>query len=263
VQQNEVTLTGPSSIVAQVTTVVAYVNLDGRRGSIEGESFSIYAVDAQNARVTGVTLTPPAVNVSMAIVQQFQTRTISIVPVFQGAPAPGYWARSFAVEPVAVTVIGERSAVEGITVLRTKAVNLGGARADIRPQAELELPAGVNLTVPVSVTVSISIAPLQGTNRVVVAPTLVGLGPDLESTAPGLVEVTLSGDLPLLQGLVPSAVQVTLDLTGLRPGTHEIAPRITVPEGLTLVGASPAKSTVTLRPAPPPTPNAAPNGGGG
>jgi YbbR domain-containing protein len=261
VKPNQVTVRGPSSLVDQVKAAAANVRIENLRVSLINQSFSLYAVDAQGMRVSGVTLAPEAATVTIDIVQQLQTRTLSIMPVIKGTPAPGYWPRNVTVEPVAVTVFGERATLEGIDVLRTKVVEITGAKADLRRQIEIDLPPGVSLAAPNNVTLNVTIAPIQGTSRVVVAPILVGVGPDLEASAPAPVEVTLSGDLPLLQALDPTTVVVTFDLTGLRPGSHDVAPRVSVPEGLTLVGVNPAKSNVALRPAA--TPAASPSGGGG
>jgi YbbR domain-containing protein len=246
VTPNQVFVSGPASLVDRVEVAVANVRIEGSRVSIS-QTFPLYLVDAQGNRLSGVTVEPDSVTVNVEIVQQIHYRAISVSPFIRGTPAPGFWLRNVSVEPAVLTAVGDRATLEGITFLRTTPIDVTGLRADVQRLAEVELPRGVSLSGPNSVAINLSIASLAGTSRVSVLPTIVGHGPDTEAQPAGPVEVTLSGDLPTLQAVDPATVVATVDVTGLRPGVYEVAPRVTVPPGLTLVGVAPARVTVVIR----------------
>jgi YbbR domain-containing protein len=67
--------------------------------------------------------------------------------------------------------------------------------------------------------------------------------------------MTLSGPQPALAALDISQITPVLDVSGLSPGSHQVTPTVSLPNGISLVGFSPAQVTVVIaQPTPAPTP---------
>jgi YbbR domain-containing protein len=187
---------------------------------------------------------------------------VGVRPVITGVPATGYYVEAVVVDPVAVTVVGNPSALSGIEFVDTQPINIGDATNTQVESVGLAAPAGVSLLQQQPVNVTVRIAALQVAQTVRVPATVTGLGPGLllQSDVPS-VDVTITGPAPTLQNLNPKDFQVVLDLSGLGPGKHVVSPSVTVPKALSLERISPEQITVTLAqptPTPSPTPTSTP-----
>jgi YbbR domain-containing protein len=141
------------------------------------------------------------------------------------------------VEPSIVTVVGSPGALSDIGgYLETAAIEVGQAKSDVVERVTLEMPENVSLLGTQSVLVNVSVMPLEGGLNLQGLPlTWQGLAPDWEvRVSPEAVDVILSGPLPRLDPLTRNEVQVIVDVYGLEPGIHKIAPAVIVPEGITV-----------------------------
>jgi YbbR domain-containing protein len=68
------------------------------------------------------------------------------------------------------------------------------------------------------------------------------------------VAVTVRGTVSALNALDPADLTPILDVTGLGPGDHLVAPTLTLPAGVTQVTISPISVTVTIVPPATPAP---------
>ena len=59
-------------------------------------------------------------------------------------------------------------------------------------------------------------------------------------------EVTLAGPIADLDRLDPATFTVPIDVAGLAPGVHEVAPSLNLQAGLRLLSVGPATVTVTI-----------------
>jgi YbbR domain-containing protein len=225
----EVILSGAESLVEQVASVGVTLDLTDLRQNVDA-TLALQALDGQGAPVSGLTLNPDSVQVSLPITQQGGYRDLAVKVVTIGRPASGYRLTNIAPIPPVVTVFS--SNFEQITALpgyvETDPLDLNGASADIETRLTLNLPLGVTLVGEQNVLVQVGISAIQGSLTLNNQPVeIINLSPTLQvSVSPDKVNVLLSGPLPVLNTLAPADVHVIIDAKDLTPGTYQLTPTV-------------------------------------
>jgi YbbR domain-containing protein len=245
-----VTVRGPGSVVDQVTSVVADIYLQGAKSDL-AKAVALLPHDAQGEVVAWAELDPPRADVNVPIEQRIGYKDASVRVILKGQVARGYRITNVSVDPSVVTVVGGPISLSNIAgYLETKPIDVTDAKADVVERATLPLPEGVSLLGTQSVQVTVSVLPLEGGLTLQGLPlTWQGLAPDMVAKAsPDAVDVILSGPLPRLEPLKRDEVQVIMDVYGLAPGVHKIAPTVVVPEGLKAESVLPDMVEVQIEP---------------
>jgi YbbR domain-containing protein len=246
VATDQVIVRGPQPLVEQVQQVVARINLQGRTASFT-ESVSLQAVDRNGEPVSGVTLAPDHTKVTVRIEPHLDVQRVSVLPQFEGEPAPGYLVERYDWEPKFVEVFAP-VAITG--TLRTEPITLTNRTESFTQTVNLiDLDGIVTRLENNTVTVSVSIVPFEVRSSVPlfvpVVPTHLGAG--LQASAqPASLMVTVSGTFQQLSQLANTTVQATVDLQGLGPGTYTLPVTIRLPEGLEIVEPAAPQVTVTI-----------------
>lgn len=234
-----VVASGPESLVEQVTAAVAEVDLSGTTTSVS-QVARVAPQTGSGERVDRITLSSENVLVEIRIDQERANKTVSVQPQTLGSVAPGYWVAGLRANPSAVTVEGLPTAIDNLTHLQTRPVELNAATGDVQASVDLQLPEGVRLTRAQPITVQVFVSPSEGSKVVEIAPTVKEVGAGLRwSVSPAAVRLTVSGPMPILSGLGPRDVQVSVNAAGLTPGTHQLRPQIDLPPAPT--GSSPLR----------------------
>jgi YbbR domain-containing protein len=246
----EVVVSGPESLVNQVATVSLSLDLSGLRQNVE-TTLVLQALDDKGAPVTGLTLHPDSVQVSLPIIQQGGYRDLAVKVVTIGRPANGYRLTNIAPIPPVVTVFSSNldqiSALPGY--VETDPLDLNGASADIETRLNLNLPLGVTLVGEQNVLVQVGISAIQSSLTLTNRPVEINnLSTGLQAhISPEKVDVILSGPLPVLDTLAPADVHVIIDAKGLTPGTYQLTPTIQlVIEGVTVESILPGTVEVVI-----------------
>ena len=249
----QVTVSGPSTYVAQVVEVVTQVSVQDADAEIEGE-FQLQLQDGEGQPVPYVTLALEKVNVRVPIELSVYYRPLVVKVILEGQFASGYRITEVSVEPPSVTVFGVPDVIAALPgFIETEPINLEGAQADVVARPVLNVPPNVSVIMDEQPVVRVSIEAIQSSLTVVITPTLQSLEPGFTATvSPETVEVILSGPLPLLEALEADDMRVVLDLFDLPRGTHQIEPQIVVPEGVTAQSVNPATVQVEIFTAPTP-----------
>jgi len=227
----EVAVSGPESIVRQVTRARVPVNLDGMRESIE-ESIPIQILDAQNRALQGLAINPESVRVDVPISQQGGFRDVAVKVIVQGQQAAGYRIENISVFPPVVTVFAEDpelvSQLPG--VVETQPLNLEDRQEDISTRLSLELPDNITIVGAQTVQVQVSISPIQTSLTLLNQPINVnGLPEGLGAQVfPQTVDVIISGPVPVLEELASQDITVSVDVTGLEAGVYQLTPQVKV-----------------------------------
>jgi YbbR domain-containing protein len=253
-----VSISGPESLVDQVSAAVADVSLTGVTSSIS-QVFKVVPLNAAGERVDRVTVSPESVLVELAVDQELAFKAVPVSVQLRGAPATGYQVVGLRVDPASITIEGEPRSIESIRFLETQAVDLNNAAGDLSATAELDLPTGVRVARPQPITVRVFVAPVDGSKVVEIAPTIQSVATGLRATVnPATVRLTVAGPMPVLSSLGPRELRVVVDATGLNAGAYRLAPRIEVPSTVRLQANQPEQVDVTLVPdatvTPSPTP---------
>jgi YbbR domain-containing protein len=224
-------VSGPQSQVKRIIEVRATINISLVQETVH-QTVSLDALDANGQSVTGVTLTPDQVTVSIPITQKGGYRNVVIKVVTKGQIASGYRLTNISAYPPTVTLFSSNpQAIENLPgYVETEPIDTSGAKSDLDVQATLNLPEGVSVVGNQAVVVYVGIAAIEGSLTLNNMPVqMVGLGPGLAaSLSPDHVDVILTGPLYLLDQLNSNQVQVSVDLTNQGPGVVKLAPQVNV-----------------------------------
>jgi YbbR domain-containing protein len=255
VEPETVTVSGPRAQVEQVTSVVAEVFLRNARSQVERTQI-LSPRNAQNLTVERVNLNTQSANIVVPIVQRPGRKEVAVLVPIEGQPAPGYRLINVATEPNTIILRGSPEALREVGgYIETPPLNIENATGDVRERLPLLLPENISTLGETGVSAVITIVPIESSRSVSREATVQGLNSNLRATlSPERVDVILSGPQPRLDGLTVDDVRVTLDLAELLPGSHSIAPRVFVPEGLRVEGIIPQSIEVTIEQIALPTP---------
>ncbi|GAG39431.1 unnamed protein product, partial [marine sediment metagenome] len=233
VTPSEAKVSGPASMVDQVSELVAEIYLGGAKETVE-RPVDLSARNEEGQAVGWVNIDPPEVEVRVPIEQRLGYKEVAVRPILEGEVAAGYRISNVSVEPSNTTILGSPLIIEGIPgSLETAPIDVNEASADVVERVTLILPQGVTVLGEQSVLVNVSVTAIESSLTVQQELLIQGLQPGLSATpSPEVVDVILSGPVPKLDALKPGDVQVILDLYELQRGTHKITPEVVVPEGL-------------------------------
>ena len=242
-----VEISGPESLVALVGEVVANINVTGLTVSLP-ISVDLTPEGLSGGEVRGVRVEPPSVRVTVEVAQTTLTRAIPLTPALIGEPAGGFRVTGVAVFPPTLAVRGPLTELQGIDALELSPVDVSGARGSVSrqvtPRDLSPKLSPVNLQL---VTVLVTIAPVDGTLRLKLAPEAEGVADGLAAVLDAeSVVIVIEGPQPTLNELVRGDVRVIADLGGGAVGPFEVAARVQLPAGLTLVSVRPGVLSGTL-----------------
>jgi YbbR domain-containing protein len=151
------TVTGPVSIVNQVSKCVARLQLERvTLSDIQPIQAGLVAYDYQsrpyNPPYNALHIDPGTVVVTPAITSAPSQRTALVSPRIFGQPAPGYLPLPYTVEPTTVTLSGDPSILINTTVVDTAPVDVNGLTRDRTFKVRLAIPPKLQAN-PRSVTV--------------------------------------------------------------------------------------------------------------
>jgi YbbR domain-containing protein len=241
---------------------LASLKFQERRGNLEAvidASFLDEGEQREDLSEDSIVLPPASEIVQVHVIApksiQFEldramTTELKVVPQVEGQPRQGYYYVGASVEPEVVSITGARSLMRGAKVVFTEEIDLTGAGGSFQEEAELNLSElGRATSEPEKVMVSIE---MEGTQTKVfedvtgsVAYDAAGFLSDPNSAA---FAVEVSGPESAIEGLTKEEIGIVIDASELGPGVHVVTPRISLPEGLSLVSIEPSSVEVILEP---------------
>jgi YbbR domain-containing protein len=245
-----IVISGPQSLVAQVKHIRVNLDVTNARQNID-TTLPIQAVTESGLEVSGISIQPISIQVSLPIAQQGGYRDLAVKVMITGKLASGYRLNNITAAPLTVTVYSEDiPLIESLPgYLETSTLDLSGASSNISTQLSLNLPSGVLLIGDQTVSVQIEIVPIEDSRPVAFRQVeVIGLEPGLSADiSPATVDVILAGPLPVLNALQPADVHVRVDLSGLAIGTYQLVPVVVVAEqGVTVQSILPGTVEVTI-----------------
>jgi YbbR domain-containing protein len=218
-----VTVTGPESLVSQVSEVQGWITINDARDDIM-EILNLIAVDQNGRQISGVDLSPSEVTVTLTIVQSGGYREVVVRVETVGTLPSGYRLTNISVSPPTITVFSSnpQAVAEMPGFVSTEPIYLQDYTDDVELRLALVLPEDVErVGDEQSVVVQIGIAAIETTISLSLPIQIVELGPGLSATlSPETIEVFLTGPLTVLEALTPDDVIVSISLAGLDVGTH-------------------------------------------
>ena len=258
---SSVTVSGPLSLVSQVDVVQATLDISDVIETIKTEII-LQALDASGQAVIGVTIIPNQVSVAQPISLQGGYRNVVVRVVTTGQVANGYKLTNISVSPPNVVVFStDPKLVNDLpSFVETIPLDINGVEDDIDTRLALDLPAGISVVDDQSILVQVSIAAIEGSIRISLPVTIIGLTPSLiAQISPGYVDVILTGPVPGLVNIISTDIRLVVDLKGMVIGTYQVVPVVDVlPQHLQVESILPSMVEVIISEAPTPTPTPTP-----
>jgi YbbR domain-containing protein len=235
----DVRVRGAASIVSRMSPgeVVAVLDL---RASAPGRR--LFQLTPEQVRVPFgvqvVQVTPATVAMSF---ERSGSAVVPVVPVVEGAPAPGFVVGTVTSDPQKVEVVGPESAVRRATEALTETISVDGARETVSESVTIGfLSPALRLRTPQRAAVSVAILPGPRERTVRNRPVqLRSLHPTLSAQAvPSMVDVALRGR-ESIDRLPPDQVVPFVDLTGLGVGEYSLTVGVASPADAGVVGVTP------------------------
>ncbi|HKJ27969.1 MAG TPA: CdaR family protein, partial [Anaerolineales bacterium] len=203
INNNEpVTVTGPESRMKLVAGVEANISVLDSRENISTVT-NLIAVDESGRQISGVTLDPNQVNVTVPIIQSGGYRDVAVRVETTGQPASGYTVVNIEVEPPTITVYSpEANLVESISgVVSTQPLDLTDVSTDLDIRLGVVLPEGVTMVgTEQSVRVRIGVSAIESSMTISVPVNVLELGTGLFATlSPTNVDVFLTGPAQVME----------------------------------------------------------------
>jgi len=228
---DEVTVSGPETLVKRVNEVRATLDLTGVKENLQ-RVLQLQAVDANGSAVSGVTITPEKINALYEIVQLGGYRNVVVKVILLGQVVNGYRVTNISVYPPAVTVFSaDPKLVESLPgFIETMPLSLEGQKDDVDENLTLNLPSGITTVDKETVAVHVGVSSIEGSLTVTSVPVeIVGLGNKLKvKVAPETVDIYLTGPVPLLSTLNIEDIRVVVDLTDGKEGTYQRVPEVKI-----------------------------------
>ncbi len=152
----EAVITGTRAAVGSVARLAAQADPDQTPGAVD-EDFTITALDASGSPVGDVTVTPPTVHVRLDLDRALSRKTLIVSANVIGTLAAPYRFGNIEVSPATVTAEGRPNQLAAIGTLTTRPVDVSGATKDIVERALPIVPAGLTLSPPGPITVTIHV----------------------------------------------------------------------------------------------------------
>jgi YbbR domain-containing protein len=249
---------GPESQLQQVSRVVARVRIEPSGLNVERE-VELIPVDGRDERVPSVDVEPETTTVRIAVFTDRQTKPVPVNPIITGEPAVGFAIDRVTVDPLVIQVEGDAAELATLTTADTAPISIADRTANLSVQAQLALPTGILPVGDPTIRVTIALRPVTESRTLNAGIVLEGAESDSSYTlSTDRVLVTLGGSPSALDQISAGPVTVAADVTGLQPGSHEVPIRAELPNGVTLVTASPERITVTIFAPPSPSPGVSP-----
>ena len=253
----QVTISGPSSLINRVRGVRAQLDLSGVTQTIT-RTLTLAAVDSAGRSVSGVSLVPSSARVVQPVTLLGGYRSVIVKLVTTGIVANGYRLSNYFVSPASVVVFSsDPRLVESLPgYVETLPLDLTNATDDFETLLDLNLPAGVTAINDSKVLVQVSIAAIESSLTVSLPVEITGLSPALNAeVAPATVDLIVTGPVPVLRDLKPSNIRITIDLTGFQVGVHQVIPELAfLPPSLQKISILPTTVEVSIILAPTQTP---------
>lgn len=233
----EVLVTGPQSVIDQITMARIEVNLDGRTESIveEAQSYVLCDKEGQPIDVHTVTTNLAEIKISMRI--QMMKKIPVKLTVNPGAGATEETC-NIKKEPELLVISGSEAALKDLNEINLGTVDLGSILEDTTMKFPVVLPEGVhNETGVQEVTVTLQFPDLRKKTINISNITAINVPEGMEAEIiTKALELEFRGPKALIDQLTEDAVTATVDFAQGQEGTVTMHVSVTLAEDFSEVG---------------------------
>lgn len=152
----EVTLDGPSLLLARVANTVAHVDLADKQQDFTEEA-TIKAIDSEGKEVTGITIVPDKTVIQGKVISVPVSRKVKVSLHTVGNLPSDLELKAVNIAQEEVSVSGYRPNVEAIDSIGTEPLNLSNITGSATVELKIELPEGITSeTKTIKVTIDVA-----------------------------------------------------------------------------------------------------------
>ena len=244
----DVRLRGPSGSLGQVRAgdIVAVLDLASARPGRRLFHLTPEQVSAP-AGLRVIHVLPSTVGLTF---ETSSSKTVPVVPVIEGEPAPGYVVGRVTATPAMAHIVGPESVLQRLTEATTEPIVINGQRARVRERVNVAVADdAVRLRSAQTALVTIEIQRAAVERTLAEVPVQIrnlktGLQAELR---PRVVEVAAKGPEATLEALAGDSVPVFVDLTGLERGSYNLPVRVEPTSQFGVTGVTPQHVRVRIR----------------
>lgn len=249
---NTVTVSGPESVVDQITQAIIDVDLTGKTVSFS-DNYRYSLCNDQDEPVDAQKVDTNVAQVNLTLYIERVKELPLVVTVVNGGGATKETSE-IKIDPKTVKVSGSEIVMENLTELNLGTIELSELLEDTEMSFVIQLPDGVKFMDPDVTTANVTVKfPSLSTTKLVITDIRaenVPEGMEVEFWTKSL-EVTLRGDKNLVARVTPEAVVAVVDFSNAQLGTYTIKSNISLSGAFSSIGAIGSYSvSVTVRSAP-------------
>lgn len=226
---NTVTVSGPESVVSQITQAVVDVDLTGQTVSFS-DNYRYSLCNEQGEPVDAQKVETNVAQVNLTLYIERVKELPLVLTVVDGGGATEETSE-IKIDPATIKVSGSDLVMEKLTELNLGTINLEELLEDTDLSFAIMLPEGVKFMDPDVQTAAVSVKfPNLATKEITISTIEarnVPKGMDVEFLTKSL-NVTVRGDKNLVKNLVPVDVIVTVDFADAQLGSYTIKPEISL-----------------------------------
>lgn len=244
-----VQISGPSSVVSQITQAVVEVPLDGKSESFS-DTYRFTLCDATGAPVDVKMVQTNMAEVNLTLYIKRVKEIPLVVTVVEGGGATEK-STKIAIDPEMIKVAGSESALEGLDEWNLGTIHLGKLDKDTVETFEITLPAGIdNLSGKTEAKVAVTFTDLLTKNVLVTNFVAMNVPEGMEAEfITEALTVLVRGPSKLVNILFSDKITVTVDFANAQEGTYTYKANIVIAENFKSVGEIGTYSvSATLRP---------------
>lgn len=242
-----VTVSGPQSELDEIDSISGIIYVNGLSGN-SYQYVTLTAYDADGKALTNVSIYPQSVYAKATL---GVTKEVTVnEPKLEGSPANGYQVTGTSITPEKVTIAGSSTALESITSLDLKPIDLtdNDSQDTFTVEDELIIPDGISLladkdTVDVTVTIEQEIEKKYTIENI--ETTNVADGTKVSKINTDSVTVRISGTPTSLAKIDSSELKAVIDVSKRSAGTYTLPVTVKTDNG-TVVSVTPSEAEVTI-----------------
>ena len=142
----EVLVEGPASLVTEVDRLIGYVGLTSKNDTDFALQVPLTAINAEGKEVSGITIQPSTMYVSVQMARGLTKKIVTIKPVPGDDLPDNLELVSLKPEPLQIEIAGSENIIANLTFIPTEKVSLADVLKNTNKTVKLELPSGVTVT---------------------------------------------------------------------------------------------------------------------
>jgi YbbR domain-containing protein len=191
---------------------------------------------------------PPSLSLG---IEKSARRTVPIVPVTDGDPAPGFVVGRITSDPAMIDIEGPESHVRQVGEATTEPLEVNGRHERLTDSVAIGVTdSSVRLVKPQNANVTVEILPAPVERDIAGVPVRcrnLSQGLAAPRVVPPVARVTIRGQRETLAAVRPDAIEAFVDVTGLGAGEYKLRVQVDPSQSFGVATVTPGVVTVTIR----------------